>query len=112
MVAPAMRLTEMYYIAAEASYNTGDAGSALGYFNTVREKRGIGDSVATVADKPTFVNLLLTEARKEFYGESQVFYMYKRLNHGVPVSSTFIQPASDKIFVFPLPIDELAYRNN
>ena len=112
LVAPAMRLTEMYYIAAEASYNTGDAGSALGYFNTVREKRGIGDSVATVADKPTFVNLLLTEARKEFYGESQVFYMYKRLNHGVPVSSTFIQPASDKIFVFPLPIDELAYRNN
>jgi hypothetical protein len=112
LVAPAMRLTEMYYIAAEASYNTGDAGSALNYFNTVREKRGIGDSVATVTDKATFINLLLTEARKEFYGESQIFYMYKRLNHGIPISSTYIQPASDKIFVFPLPVDELAYRNN
>lgn len=112
LVAPAMRLSEMYYIAAEASYNSGDVGSALSYFNTVREKRGIGDSVATVADKPTFVNLLLTEARKEFYGESQIFYMYKRLNHGIPITSTYIQPASDKIFVFPLPIDELAYRNN
>lgn len=112
LVAPAMRLTEMYYIAAEASYNTGNVSSALGYFNTVREKRGIGDSVTDVADKPAFINLLLTEARKEFYGESQIFYMYKRLNHGVPISSTYIQPASDKIFVFPLPIDELAYRNN
>ena len=102
----------MYYIAAEASYNTGDEGSALSYFNTVRRNRGIGDSVTTVADKATFNNLLLTEARKEFYGESQIFYMYKRLNHGVPVSSTFTQSPSDKIFVFPLPIDELAYRNN
>lgn len=112
LVAPAMRLTEMYYIAAEASYNTGDEGSALNYFNTVRKNRGIGDSVTTVADKATFNDLLLTEARKEFYGESQIFYMYKRLNHGIPVSSTFTQAPSDKIFVFPLPIDELAYRNN
>jgi hypothetical protein len=112
LVAPAMRLTEMYYIASEASYNLGDQTSALSYFNTVRKNRGIGDSVVNVADKPTFNNLLLTEARKEFYGESQIFYMYKRLNHGIPVSSTYIQPASDKIFVFPLPIDELAYRNN
>lgn len=112
LVAPAMRLTEMYYIASEASYNLGDESSALTYYNTVRTKRGIGDSVATVADKATFNNLLLTEARKEFYGESQIFYMYKRLNQGIPVSSTYIQPASDKIFVFPLPLDELAYRNN
>jgi len=112
LVAPAMRLSEMYYIASEASYNSGDLGSALSYFNTVRKNRGIGDSVTTVADKAEFNNLLLTEARKEFYGESQIFYMYKRLNHGVPVSSTYTQSPSDKIFVFPLPIDELAYRNN
>jgi hypothetical protein len=112
LVAPAMRLTEMYYIAAEASYNTGDQTSAFTYFNTVREKRGIGDSITTVADKNAFNGLLLTEARKEFYGESQIFYMYKRLNVGIPISSTYIQPASDKIFVFPLPIDELVYRNN
>ncbi|HVW98370.1 MAG TPA: RagB/SusD family nutrient uptake outer membrane protein [Mucilaginibacter sp.] len=112
LVAPAMRLSEMYYIAAESSYNSGDTQSALSYFNTVRKNRGIGDSVTTVADKATFNNLLLTEARKEFYGESQIFYMYKRLNHGIPITSTYMQPASDKIFVFPLPIDEEAYRNN
>jgi hypothetical protein len=112
LVAPAMRLSEMYYIASEASYNTGDVNSALSYFNTVRRNRGIGDSVTTVADRATFNNLLLTEARKEFYGESQIFYMYKRLNYGIPMSSTYTQPPSDKIFVFPLPIDELAYRNN
>lgn len=112
LVAPAMRLTEMYYIAAEASYNTGDQGSALSYYNTVRRQRGIGDSVTTVANKNAFNNMLLTEARKEFYGESQIFYMYKRLNVGIPVSSTYIKPPSDKIFVFPIPIDELTYRNN
>jgi hypothetical protein len=111
-VAPAMRLSEMYYIAAEASYETGDVGGALDYFNLMRSKRGIGNTIDNVADDATFINLLLSEARKEFYGESQVFYMYKRLNHGVPMSATYTRPPSDKIFVFPLPADELAYRNN
>lgn len=112
LVAPAMRLSEMYYIAAEASYSTGDTGGALQFFNTIRAARGIGDAVTDVPDKATFTDLLLTEARKEFYGESQVFYMYKRLNHGIPVSATVTKAPSDQIFVFPLPADELAYRNN
>lgn len=112
LVAPAMRLSEMYYIAAEASYNTGKSDSAYSYFNTVRRNRGIGDSVINVADRPSFNNLLLAEARKEFYGESQIFYMYKRLNHGIPVSNTYTKPASDKVFVFPLPIAEAEYRND
>jgi starch-binding outer membrane protein, SusD/RagB family len=111
LTAPAMRYSEMYYIAAEAVYDT-DPVHALFYYNTIRAKRGIGSTVDSVADKATFVDLLIKDARKEFYGESQIFYMYKRLNHAVPVSDTYSRPASDQIFVFPLPIDELEYRNN
>lgn len=109
-VAPAIRLSEMYYIAAEASFPT-DPQKALDYFNIVRAQRGIGAAVDNVsADE--FKELLLKEARKEFYGESQMFFMYKRLHHGVAVSATNTRPPSNGIFVFPIPDDELAYRNN
>ncbi len=112
LVAPAMRLSEIYYIAAEASYGNGDTDGALGYYNTVRKNRGIGDSVVTVADKDAMNELLLSDARKEFYGESQIFYMYKRLNHGIPITPTFTRPPSDQIFVLPIPLNELIFRNN
>ena len=112
VVAPAIRLSEMYYIAAEASFDTNPT-KALNYFNTMRFNRGIGSyTITTVPSKEDFINLLIKEARKEFYGESQVFYMYKRLNQPVVISSTQVKPASNTIFVFPLPVDEQAYRNN
>jgi len=111
LVAPALRLSEIYYIAAEASFDT-DPAIAMEYFNIVRRNRGIGADVTNVTDKQEFIELLITEARKEFYGESQLFYMYKRLNHAVRISATQATPPSDKVFVFPLPVDEEAYRNN
>jgi hypothetical protein len=111
LVAPAIRLSEMYYIASEASYDTNPA-QALTYFNTIRQHRGIGSTVNAVTSKDELVNLLLKDARKEFYGESQVFFMYKRLNHAVTISVTQSKAPSNQIFVFPIPVDELAYQGN
>jgi len=54
---------------------------------------------------------LVKEARKEFYGEGQLFYMYKRLNRNIVGLSGISYPASDKLFVLPLPIDETDYGN-
>jgi hypothetical protein len=110
LVAPAIRLSEMYYIAAEASYDTNPT-AAVAYFNTLRQKRGIPTNIAAT-DKATLVELLLIDARKEFYGEGQFFFMLKRLNHPIRVSPTQIVPGSDAIFVSPIPDDELAYRND
>lgn len=111
LVAPALRLSEMYYIAAEASFDT-DPLKAMNYYNTVRRSRGIGNDLTDIPVKADFINLLLKEARKEFYGESQIFYMYKRLNVPIKAASGVSYPATDKIFVFPLPPDEEAFRNN
>ncbi|HEY9196137.1 MAG TPA: RagB/SusD family nutrient uptake outer membrane protein [Mucilaginibacter sp.] len=111
LVAPAIRLSEMYYIAAEASFDSNPS-AALTYYNTIRAKRGIGNALISVTGKDDFINRLLTEARKEFYGENQMFYMYKRLNHAVILSSTQTIRASNNIFVFPMPPDELIYRTN
>jgi len=110
LMAPALRLGEMYYIAAEATYDS-DPVKAIGYLNTMRTHRGIIDLLPTTLNKTAFINELVKEYRKETYGESQVFYAYKRLNLDLVASSGQIYPASDNIFVFPVPDDELAYNN-
>jgi len=110
LVAPAIRLSEMYYIAAEASFDI-DKAKAINYFNTVREHRGIGAGLAANIDKTSFLNKLVTECRKEFYAEGQIFYMNKRLNKEITNTNGLVYPANGRIFVLPLPQDEQAYRN-
>jgi len=110
LVAPAIKLGEMYYIAAEASYDTNPT-AAVAYFNTFRQKRGIPTNVVAT-DKATLIEYLIKDARKEFYGESQYFFMLKRLHHAIRVSPTQIVSGTDAIFVSPIPDDELAYRTN
>ena len=109
LMAPAIRLSELYYIAAECAYPT-DPMAAAAYIDAVRIQRGIGEPL-TVADEAGFTEELLKEYRKELLAEGQVFYAYKRLNHGIPnQNGTTIAP-SDAVFVLPLPDDEIIYGN-
>lgn len=107
LLAPALRLSELYYIAAECSWDV-NAAKALEYFNKVRGQRGINSPLNT-ASKEEFITELLKEARKEWYGEGQIFFMYKRLNRAIVGQAGNFIPASDKIFVLPLPDDEIEY---
>lgn len=106
---PAIRLSEMYYIAAECTFDT-DPAKAWEYFNTVRLHRGIGTALNNPS-KAVFMEELVKEARKEFFGEGQIFYMYKRLNRSFPGPFGSTIPASNTIFVLPFPDDEIAYGN-
>jgi hypothetical protein len=108
IVAPALRLSEMYYIAAECSYDT-DPVQAIDYVDAVLSHRGV-DSMS-VTGKQDFMNQLVQEARKEFYGEGQIFYMYKRLNIPIVAPSGLSYPASNSIFVLPLPNNEIEFGN-
>nr|WP_121270500.1 RagB/SusD family nutrient uptake outer membrane protein [Pedobacter schmidteae] len=109
-VAPALRLSEMYYIAAEASFDS-DPINATALVDTVRKHRGIGTPLPKNITRSEFIDKLVGEARKEFYGESQIFFMHKRLNRDVINANGLIYPASNSIFVSPIPVDEQAYRN-
>jgi len=106
---PAIRLSEMYYIAAECTFDS-DPAKAWEYFNTVRLNRGIGTQ-RNDPSKAIFLQELVKEARKEFFGEGQIFYMYKRLNISFPGSFGSTIPATSSIFVLPFPDDEIAYGN-
>jgi hypothetical protein len=109
LMAPAVRLSEVYYIAAESAYDT-DPVKASAYVDSVRFNRGIEDPLK-VGSKEAFLQELVKEARKEFYGEGQIFYMYKRLNRAIVSSAGGNIPASDKVFVLPLPNDEIEFGN-
>ncbi|MHA4807340.1 RagB/SusD family nutrient uptake outer membrane protein [Flavitalea flava] len=70
---PMLRKSEMYYIAAEAET---DPTLALGYLNMVRYNRGLSD----LSDGTDINAELLKEYKKEFFGEGQLWFYYKRTN--------------------------------
>jgi len=107
LMAPAIRLSEMYYIAAEASFQSSPS-DAYAYLNQVRLHRQIEDNLPE-GNEEEFMKELIKDVRKETLAEGQLFYMYKRLNRGIVGQTGAIIPASDKIFVLPLPNDEIVY---
>lgn len=105
-----LRLPEMYYILAEASYPQ-DPAKALSYLNDVRNSRGLKNlDAAQVPDAGKFAEALVAERCKEFWGEGQIFFTYKR-NHIAfrnAWDNADIQPSTD-IFVLPWPQSEREY---
>ncbi len=94
-----IRLAEMYYVLAECA---ADAQTAAGYLNAVREARGVDPTGLTEA---TRLNEIEKEYRKEFYGEGQLFFFYKR--HGY---TTFlhcpVERMVEKNYMFTWPENE------
>lgn len=103
---PLIRITEMYYIAAETQT---DPVKALQYLNTVRLNRGLADLPAGA----NLQNALQLEYQREFYGEGQLFFYYKRnaaatIPNGSSVSGSLSMTALQ--YVVPLPLSETQYR--
>ncbi|WP_292270655.1 RagB/SusD family nutrient uptake outer membrane protein [Butyricimonas sp.] len=103
-----MRLSEMYYIAAECCGNT-EKGRA--YLNEMRVHRGLSKLPEGMTDE-IFQNEIFKEYQKEFFCEGQLFYYYKRLNQKVVLdhdNTTFVNIETPGL-VFPVPEDELELR--
>ena len=97
---PLIRLSELYYIAAECSANQG-----LAYLNTLRAHRGL----AAMTEVTDLQAEIAKEYSKEFMCEGQMFYYYKRLGlKRIGVYRTVaIEP--EEVYVIPLPDDELDF---
>ena len=133
-----MKLSEAYYIAAEALgtpespvYNEAEAWK---YLETIRACRGV--ATVTLPGNPIkFFDLLTKEYIREYIGEGQIFFYFKRLNKGfdnaysgrrevvtvTPPPLPFLPPSYDyrdkatdeqkqQRFVAPLPKSELDNR--
>ncbi len=101
---PMIKLSEMYLLAAECSYSSSPT-NALKYVNELRNHR-IRNNKEWNSITQTYI---VDEMRREYVGEGQLWYVYKRKNLTIPRSggtSTDVVP-SDKVFVFPYPDSEI-----
>lgn len=104
---PLIRISEMYYIAAECLKTT-DPGAAIGYLNTARANRNLAGLPLTL-NATQIQAEIFKEYQKEFLQEGQLFYYYKRLNLS-KIEFTSV-PGSPAVYVLPLPADEVEYGN-
>jgi len=105
---PLIRMTEMYYIAAECLAAQGKDKEAFDLLNTVRYHRGIAPAYDLKAGVENVQEQIEREYRKEFLGEGQIFYYYKRLGaaniRGAEENLVKIQ---ENEYVLEIPEDEI-----
>ncbi|MFH6995098.1 RagB/SusD family nutrient uptake outer membrane protein [Flavobacterium sp. FlaQc-48] len=103
---PMFKMSEMYLIAAETAPVPADG---IAFLNTLRFNRGLGNLAATAV----LATEITKEYRKEFIGEGQLFFYYKRINStAIPNGSA----ASGNVtmgtlqYVVPMPDSEINFQ--
>ena len=104
---PMIRLSEMFLIAAESGFDQ-DKENAIALLEELRLNRGIGAEISATISAEKFREELTIEARREFLGEGQMFYWYKRLGLPVGLDEIEVSPAT---FCLPLPATEVEFGN-
>ena len=98
-----IRLSEMYYIAAEceAASNTIAATTLL---NAVRTHRNLSAYTVPALSSDSLGVEISKEYQKEFMGEGQMFYFYKRKNIAfpdLPFTKIPVVPTATYVFTKP-----------
>lgn len=104
---PMIRVTEMYYIAAECFLAKGDKASAVACLNKVRNQRNIPTSYNLSASLSVedIKNQITKEYLKEFVGEGQLFFYYKRLGFSSILDYSGVM--TDSEYQMPMPDSEM-----
>ncbi len=102
-VIPLIRLYEMYLIAMECS-SVSEANSLYTEMTVARNAPAL-----TITTQEQLNELLIKEYNREFYGEGQAFYAYKRMA-AEKIYFTNEQGSKDT-YVVPLPVQESVYAN-
>lgn len=105
-IVPLIRISEMYYILAET---TKESEEALWAMNEIYSNRGY-DRVESIEDLDVAIR---DEYVKEFFGEGQLFFYYKRKNTPKLLSLVTGKdiPMSRVQYVVPLPKSETDFRD-
>lgn len=102
---PLIKKPEMFYYAAECYNRTNERKKAIELLNEVRNARGI-DKSHNLPETLTTEEIdqeILKEWKKEYIGEGQMFYYYKRLGLQIPNATS----SGDALFILPLPQKEV-----
>ena len=100
---PLIRLSEMYFIAMEC----GTLADANELYETFCLARDI--PLTEITNDDQLETILVDEYNKEFYGEGQAFYAFKRL--AVEDIHWAQDLGNEESYVVPLPLSEVNYNN-
>ncbi len=107
-VMPIVKISEMYLIAAECMAKT-ELSTAVSLLETLHLKRESAN-LGEIVDEETLMIEIQKEYQREFVGEGQLFYFYKRLGileiTGDAGAKFYMD---DKKYTFPLPEDEIQF---
>ena len=106
-VLPNLRMSEIYYILIECLYEK-DQAKAFELLQELRRARGCKRIVSSALGISDLQDILINDARQEFIGEGQLFFMYKRLNKSILSVGAAVNP-SNKVFVFGIPDSQKIY---
>ncbi|WP_222536875.1 RagB/SusD family nutrient uptake outer membrane protein [Pedobacter polysacchareus] len=101
---PMMRLTEMYYIAAECAVNATDAVTATALLDSVRIHRNLPKYTLTALNFDSLNVEIRKEYQKEFIAEGQLFFFFKRKNmpfRSLPFTTVPVDANATYVFVKP-----------
>lgn len=104
---PMIKLSEMYLIIAECSFAK-EPEKSLEAINTLRDHRIRNNAHWSYLTR----DYILQEMSREYLGEGQLWYAYKRNNLKIPTGSINgdVEP-SNSVFVFPMPMKEIETGN-
>lgn len=103
---PLIRLSEMYYIAAESANSYVEASALI---NKVRNKRAISmNHNVNITNDATLVRELNKEYQKDFFGEGQYFYFLKRHSFSTFYRCPLVNTTS-ATYIFPIPDNEVEF---
>ncbi len=102
---PLIRLPEMYLILAQCRTD-----KAANYLTEVRQHRGVSAPVTLTAEADLLDEINM-EYIREYVGEGQLFYFYKRLNMDKHRASYNFGKTAFKtsLYVLPMPEEEIEY---
>ncbi len=108
-----VRIPEMYYIVAEAELKDGNVEEAAKYVNKVLNSRGLTTLGSRIPELVLDEDILYNERHKELFCEGQRWFEMKKKNMDITSNAeNKVIPASDDIYVLPIPVEEFEYRND
>ena len=111
-IVPVIRVSEMYYIAAECANKKNDINSGASLLNKVRQARGLNAlNAAGIATTDSLSTEIMREYQKEFIQEGQTFFYYKRLNKDLKLVTGTPATIPADVYVFPIPDKEKEYNH-
>ncbi len=103
-VLPMIRVTEMYYIAAECATANRDTLKATDLLDSIRVHRNVPKYTVPALKQDSLNIEIRKEYQKEFLGEGQMFYFYKRKNlpfSALPFTKVPVVANASYVFIKP-----------